>query len=196
MPTLPSKALRPVAPGLSIVTVVAIFGCATSGAPTVEAEPDPDAVEPAIEEGSFTPAQEAEVALLLGQAQSAFDQEDFELAEERALEVEAEYRAVPASVDALWIRARAAERLGKPEESLEALRTFRTYLTEGDERVAEMALLEGDVLQALGRTAEAVAAWLPGPDELLSDEGLLRVDGRGAQRVDRVGAGFGRPGSG
>jgi ABC-type branched-subunit amino acid transport system substrate-binding protein len=176
MPTLPSKALRPVAPGLSIVTVVAIFGCATSGAPTVEAEPDPDAVEPAIEEGSFTPAQEAEVALLLGQAQSAFDQEDFELAEERALEVEAEYRAVPASVDALWIRARAAERLGKPEESLEALRTFRTYLTEGDERVAEMALLEGDVLQALGRTAEAVAAWLPGPDELLSDEGLLRVE--------------------
>ena len=96
---MPSKALRPVAPGLSIVTVVAIFGCATSGAPIVEAEPDPEPVEPAIEEGSYTRVQEAEVALLLGEAQSALDQEDFELAEARALEVEAEYRAVPASVE-------------------------------------------------------------------------------------------------
>ena len=120
--------------------------------------------------------QEAEVAVLLAQAQSALDQVDFELAEERALEVEAEYGAVPASVDALWIRARAAEGLGKPEESLEAVRRFRTYLTEGDERVAEMALLEGDALLALGRTAEAVAAWLPGPDEPLSEESLLRVE--------------------
>ena len=142
----------------------------------VEAEPDPDPVEPAIEEGSYTAVQEAEVALLLAQAQAAFDQEDFELAEERALEVEAEYGAAPGSVYALWIRARAAEGLGKPEESLEAVRRFRTYLTEGDERVAEMALVEGDALQALGRTAEAVAAWLPGPDEPLSEESLSRVE--------------------
>ena len=142
----------------------------------VEAEPDPDPVEPAIEEGSYTAVQEAEVALLLAQAQSALDQEDFELAEARALEVEAEYGAPPGSVYALWIRARAAEGLGKPEESLEAVRRYRTYLTEGDERVAEMALLEGDALQVLGRTAEAVAAWLPGPDEPLSDESLSRVE--------------------
>ena len=142
----------------------------------VEAEPDPDPVEPAIEEGSYTAVQEAEVALLLAQAQSALDQEDFELAEARALEVEAEYGAAPGSVYALWIRARAAEGLGKPEESLEAVRRYRTYLTEGDERVAEMALLEGDALQVLGRTAEAVAAWLPGPDEPLSDESLSRVE--------------------
>ena len=142
----------------------------------VEAEPDPDPVEPAIEEGSYTAVQEAEVALLLAQAQAAFDQEDFELAEERALEVEAEYGAAPWSVYALWIRARAAEGLGKPEESLEAVRRFRTYLTEGDERGAEVALVEGDALQALGRTAEAVAAWLPGPDEPLSEESLSRVE--------------------
>ena len=142
----------------------------------VEAEPDPDPVEPAIEEGSYTAVQEAEVALLLAQAQAAFDQEDFELAEERALEVEAEYGAAPGSVYALWIRARAAEGLGKPEESLEAVRRFRTYLTEGDERGAEVALVEGDALQALGRTAEAVAAWLPGPDEPLSEESLSRVE--------------------
>ena len=176
MSTLRSKARRPVAPGLSIVTVVAIFGCATSAPPMVEADPDPDPVEPAIEEGSYTAAQEAEVALLLAQAQAALEQEDFELAEERALEVEAEYGAAPGSVYALWIRARAAEGLGKPEESLEAVRRFRTYLPEGDERVAEMALVEGDALQALGRTAEAVAAWLPGPDEPLSEESLSRVE--------------------
>ena len=176
MSTLRSKARRPVAPGLSIVTVVAIFGCATSAPPMVEAEPDPDPVEPAIEEGSYTAAQEAEVALLLAQAQAALEQEDFELAEERALEVEVEYGAAPGSVYALWIRARAAEGLGKPEESLEAVRRFRTYLREGDERVAEMALVEGDALQALGRTAEAVAAWLPGPDEPLSEESLSRVE--------------------
>ena len=164
------------APGLSIVTVVAIFGCATSAPPTVLVEAEPDPVEPAIEEGSYTAVQEAEVALLLPQAQSALDQEDFELAEARALEVEAEYGAAPGSVYALWIRARAAEGLGKPEESLEAVRRFRTYLTEGDERVAEMALVEGDALQALGRTAEAVAAWLPGPDEPPSEESLSRVE--------------------
>ena len=142
----------------------------------VEAEPEPDPVEPAIEEGSYTAVQEAEVVLLLAQAQSALEQEDFELAEARALEVEAEYGAAPGSVYALWIRARAAEGLGKPEESLEAVRRFRTYLREGDERVAEMALVEGDALQALGRTAEAVAAWLPGPDEPLSEESLSRVE--------------------
>ena len=142
----------------------------------VEAAPEPDPVEPAIEEGSYTAVQEAEVALLLAQAQSALDQEDFELAEARALEVEAEYGAAPGSVYALWIRARAAEGLGKPDESLEAVRRFRTYLTAGDERVAEMALVEGDALQALGRTAEAVAAWLPGPDEALSEESLSRVE--------------------
>ena len=141
-----------------------------------EAEPDPDPVEPAIEEGSYTAAQEAEVALLLAQAQAALEQEDFELAEERALEVEVEYGAAPGSVYALWIRARAAEGLGKPEESLEAVRRFRTYLTEGDERDSEMALLEGDALLALGRTAEAVAAWLPGQDKPVSEESLSRVE--------------------
>ena len=178
MPTLPSKARTPAAPGLSIVTLLAIFGCATSGAPivVVEVEPEPDPVEPAIEEGLYTRVQEAEMALLLAQAQTALDQEDFEVAEERALEVEAENGAVPGSVYALWIRARAAEGLGKPEESLAAVRRFRTYLPEGDERVAEMAILEGDALQALGRTAEAVAAWLPAPDESVSEESLSRVE--------------------
>ena len=186
MPILPSKARTLQAPGLSIITLLAIFGCATSGAPivVVEAEPEPEPVEPAIEEGSYTRAQEAEVALLLAQAQSALDQEDFELAEERALEVEAEYGAVPGSVYALWLRARAAEGLGKPEESLAAVRRFRTYLPEGDERVAELALLEGDALLALGRAAEAVAAWLPSQDKPVSEESLSRVEDHVAELTE------------
>ncbi len=180
MPILPSQARSPQAPGLVMITVVAIFGCATSSAPgvVVEAEPvvEPDPVEPAIEEGLYTEVQEAEFALLLAQAQSALDQGDFELAEERSLQVEAEYTAVPGSIYALWIRARAAEGLGKPEESLEAVRRFRTYLTEEDARETEVALLEGDALLALGRTAEAVAAWLPAEDRPVSEEILSRVE--------------------
>ncbi len=176
MPTSPSKARTLQAPGLSIITLLAIFGCATSGAPIVVVEAEPEPVEPAIEEGLYTRVQEAEVALLLAQAQTALDQEDFELAEERALEVEAEYGAVPGSVYALWIRARAAEGLGLPEESLVAVRRFGTYLPEGDERVAEVALVEGDALLALGRTAEAFTAWLPGQDKPLSEESLSRVE--------------------
>ena len=38
MRNLPSKTRTPVAPGLSIVAVVAVFGCATPGAPIVEPE--------------------------------------------------------------------------------------------------------------------------------------------------------------
>ena len=177
MPTLRSKARRPVATGLSIVTLLAIFGCATSAPPIAVVEPaDPDLVEPAIEDGLYTPVQVTEIALLLAQARAALDQGDFELAEARALEMEAEYSNVPGSANALWIRARAAEGLDKPEESLEAVRSFRPYVTEGDERVAAMALLEGDALLLLNRTAEAVAAWLPPANEPISEEVLARVE--------------------
>jgi len=180
MPTSPPKARTPVVPGLSIIALVAIFGCVASGVPigVVEGapEPDPDPGEPAIEEGSYTREQEEAVALLLAQAQSALDQENFELAEARALEVEMEYGTAPGSVHALWMRARAAEGLGKPEEALEAVRRFRTYVRERDERGAEMDLLEGDALQASGRTAEAVAVWLPAGDEPVSEENLSRVE--------------------
>ena len=82
-----------------------------------------------------------------------------------SLEIEAVYSAAPGSVYALWIRARAAKANGNLEGSLEAARRFRTYLADGDERITEVALLEGDVLRMLGRTAEAVAAWLPAQGE-------------------------------
>ena len=172
MHNLLSKARTPVAPGLSIVAVLAIFGCSTVGAPTAET----DRTGPAIETGALPLAPNAEVDSLLALAQAALDQEAFELAEVVALEIDTEYGADPGSVPALWIRARAARANSNLEGSLEAVQRFRTYLPAGDERLAEVTLLEGDVLHALGRTAEAVAAWLPAPGEPVSDEALVRVE--------------------
>jgi hypothetical protein len=173
MPNLLSKARTPVAPGLSIVAVLAVFGCATSPAPTVEVEAGRG--EPAIEVGSLAAARRAEADSLLAQARAALDREDFELAEALSLEIEAEYGAAPGSVNALWIRARAAQANSNLEGSLEAAQRFRVYLTDEDARITEVALLEGDVLRALGRTAEAVVAWLPAPGLPLSGEALARV---------------------
>ena len=174
MRTFPSRAWTPLLSGLSISAVVAVLGCATSGAPI---ESEAGQAEQAIEPGLYPAARQAEADLVLAQAQSALDRGDLELAEELSLEVEAEYATAQGSVYALWIRARAAEALGKPEEALDAARRFRSYLTEGDERIAEVGLLEGDALEALGRTAAAVAAWLPAPGEPVSEEALVRVEG-------------------
>jgi hypothetical protein len=174
MPNVPSKARTPVAPGLSIFAVLAVFGCVTVGAPTGEAEAD--RVDSAIVAGSLPAARLAEADSLLALAQAALEQEAFELAEAISLEIEAAYGAAPGSAYALWIRARAARANGNLDESLEAARRFLIYLTDRDERIAAVTLLEGDVLRALGRTAEAVAAWLPAPGEPVSDEVLARVE--------------------
>ncbi len=170
----PPKVRTSVAPGLSMVAVLAVFGCSTVGAPTGEA--GADRAGPAIEAGTLPAVQQAEIDSLLAQAQAALDQEAFELAEVLALEISAEYGAATEVVDVLWIRARAAKANGNLEGSLEAAREFRSYLTDGDERIAEVTLLEGDVLQGLGRTAEAVLAWLPVSGEPVSDEAFTRVE--------------------
>jgi len=169
-----SKARTSVAPGLSMVAVLAVCGCSTVGAPTGGA--DADRAEPAVEAGTLPAGRRAEADPLLAQAQAAFDQGAFELAAALALEISAEYGAGPEVVYALWIRARAAKADGNLEGSLEAAREFRSYLTDGDERIAEVTLLEGDALQELGRTAEAVAAWLPDSGEPVSEEAFTRVE--------------------
>ncbi len=113
MRNLPSKARTPVAPGLSIVAVVAVFGCATPGAPIVEPESEASAEAGrgglAIAGGAFSPSRQAEADSLIAQALAALDQEAFELAEALSLEIEAEFSAAPGSAEALWIRARAAQ---------------------------------------------------------------------------------------
>ena len=172
MPNLPSKARTPVAPGLSIIAVLTVFGCAMPGVPTAEAP----RVEPELGAGPLPTVQPAGADSLLAEAQAAFDQGAFELAEVLSLEIEAEYPLTPAAMSALWIRARAAVANGNLEGSVEAVQSFRTYLTEEDERIAEVALLEGDVLQALGRIGEAVVAWLTIPGEPVADEVLTRVE--------------------
>ena len=174
MRNLPSKARTLVAPGFSIVAVVAVFGCATPGAPIVEPEPGRGGL--AIAEGAFSSSRRAEADSLIARALAALDQEAFELAEALALEIEAEFSAASGSAEALWIRARAAQGNGNLESSQEAARRFRIYLADGDERIAEVILLEGDALQALGRTAEAIAAWLSAPGEPVSEETLARVE--------------------
>ena len=175
MRNLPSKARTPVAPGLLIVTVVAVFGCATPGEQTVEAETG--RVEPAIGGGGpVSSARQAEADSLLALAQSALDQGAYELAEALSLEIEAEFGDAPGSVSFLWILARAAMANGNLEGAQEAARRFRIYLADGDEGIAEVALLEGDALQALGRTSEAVTAWLSVLGEPFSEEALTRVE--------------------
>jgi len=175
MRNLPSKARTPVAPGLSIITVVAVFGCATPAPQTVEAETG--RVEPAIAgRGPVSPARQAEADSLLALAQSALDQGVYELAEALSLEIEAEFSDAPGSASSLWIRARAAMANGNLEGAQEAARRFRIYVADGDEGIAEVALLEGDALLALGRTSEAVAALLPVSGEPFSEEALKRVE--------------------
>jgi branched-chain amino acid transport system substrate-binding protein len=183
MSTSTTKARTPLAPGLSIVALMAVYGCATPGAPTAEREAD--RVEPSLESAAFLPADQAQADSLLARAQAALDEGDFALADSLSLQVEGEFGAAPGSVNALWIRARAAYALGEPEGALAAARRFRPYLPDGDERISEVALLEGDALQALGRNGEAVAAWLSAPGETVSAEALDRVQSQAEELTER-----------
>lgn len=176
MRNLLSRARTPVAPGLSIFALIAVFGCASPGVPTVEPEAEAGRGGLAIAGGAFSPSRQAEADSLIAQALAALDQEAFELAEALTLEIEAEFSAAPGSAEALWIRARAAMANGNLESSQEAARRFRIYLAEGDDRIAEVILLEGDALQGLGRTGEAMAAWLSAPGESMSEETFARLE--------------------
>ena len=183
MPSLTSKAWTPSASRLLVVSVLAVLGCATSGEPTVVPEVV-DRLEPAIEKGSVPAARETQTDSLLAQAQTALDQGAFELARALAVEVEAEHATAAGSVNALWIRARAAAALGMPEEAIEAAREFRNYLTDSDERAAQVFVLEGDALLELGRTAEAMAAWLGAPGEPTPEDHLVRLEGHVEELTD------------
>ncbi len=163
MPTSYRKARTLNAPGLSVIAALFVVGCASPGVPTAKVEGE--RAEPALEETAVLAALQAQADSLLVRAQTALDEGDFELAEELSLRVEGEFSGAPGSVNTLWIRARAAEALGKPEESLEIARRFRSYLADGDERIALVTLLEGNVLQMLGRNGDAIATWLSVPLE-------------------------------
>jgi ABC-type branched-subunit amino acid transport system substrate-binding protein len=74
MTYLPSKVRRSAAPVLSMVAVLAVFGCSTVGAPAGRTEA-----------GTLPAARRAEADSLLALAQAALDQEAFELAEALAI---------------------------------------------------------------------------------------------------------------
>ena len=182
MPTLPSKARTPMAPGLSITALVFVFACASPGVPTARVEAE--RTEPALEAEAFLPALQAEADSLLALAQTALDEGDYELAVELSRRVEGEFTGAAGSVNALWIRARAAQALGELEASLEAVRRFRSFLPDGDERIAEVVLLEGSALQELGRNGEAIAAWLSVSDEPPTQVTIARVQDLAEELTD------------
>ncbi len=176
MDRLAVKARTPVVSGLFLGLTCCSLACTAVGAPV---DPESGPRDPALEEGLIDSRGQAESERLLAEAETALDSGDFNRAEELSLRIEASYPAARGSSRALWIRARAADALGKAEETLSTVRRFRTYLHEDDERRVAAAILEGDVLEAEGRIVEATEAWLAAPSG--SDGG--RVLERLVQRV-------------
>ena len=160
MDSLSVKARTPLVSGLFVCLSIFALACTTVGA-AVDTESGP--TDPALKAGSVDSGGQAESDRLLDEAQAALDAADFARAKEVSLQVEASYPTARRSSRALWIRAQASEAIGKADEALAAVRRFRTYLPDGDDRRAAVAILEGDVLEALGRTVEAVEAWLATP---------------------------------
>ena len=160
MDSLNTKARTHMASGLFVFLSIFTLSCTTVGA-AVDTESGP--TEPALQPGPVDAGDQAESDRLLVDAQAALDTGDFSRAEELSLQVVASYATARGSSGALWIGARASEALGKAGQALSAARRFRTYLPSDDERLAPVAILEGDALQSLGRTADAVGAWLGAP---------------------------------
>lgn len=154
------RARTPKVPGLFSCLLVGLLGCTTVGG-SVGSEAVPG--DPALQAGSIASRDQREADRLLNEGQLALDRGDFETAERLAGQVESSHATARGSSRALWIRARAAEALGKPDDALTAGRRFRSYLREGDPRLAAIALLEGDALEALGRPVQAVQAWVRTP---------------------------------
>ena len=165
--------------GLSVFLGIVMLSCTTVGA-TVDTESGP--TEPPLQAGPVEPGDRAQSDRLLAEAQIALDAGEFSLAEELTRRVAESYATSRGSSRSLWIGAQAAAAMGRYEQALESIGRFRTYLADDDDRRAALAVVEGDALEALGRTAEAVQAWLAAPPSGADDEVI-------AQRIaERVGA--------
>ncbi len=164
--------------GLSVLLSIAVLSCTTVGA-VVDTESGP--TEPPLTAGPVEPGDQAAYDSLLTEAQSALEAGDFSHAEELAMRVAVSYPTSPGSSRSLWIGAQASAAAGHAEQALEAVTRFRTYVRESDDRLAEIAGVEGDALDALGRTGEAVGAWLAAPTgrgaAVIAERVLARVGG-------------------
>jgi hypothetical protein len=162
--------------GLSVLLSIAVLSCTTVGA-VVDTESGRP-TEPPITAGPVEPGDQAAYDSLLAEAQSALEAGDFSHAEELAMRVAMSYPTSRGSSRSLWIGAQASAATGHAEEALEAVTRFRTYVRESDDRLAEIARVEGDALDALGRTGEAVGAWLAAPTGMGAAVIAERVLGR------------------
>ena len=172
MDRLVGRARASLGSGLFVGLAGLSLACSTVGA---SLEPESEPRDAALEQGSIDPAGQAESDRLVAQAESALDAGDALRAEELAMRVEASHAAAQGSSRALWIRARAALVLGRAEAALSPLRRFRSYLAEDDDRQTAVAILEGDVLAAGGRTREAAEAWMAAPAEGRGEDVLERL---------------------
>ena len=179
MDSLNVKARTPLVSGLFLCLGIFALACTTVGA-AVDTESGP--TDPALQAGSVDSRGQADSDRLLAEAQAALNAADFARAKEVSLQVEASYPTARRSSRALWIRAQASEAIGEADGALAAVRRFRTYMPDGDDRRAAVAILEGEVLEALGRTVEAVEAWMAAPAG--NDDAVVRE--RISQRVGEL----------
>ena len=163
-----SRARTHIVSGLSVLLSTAILSCTTVGA-VVNTESGP--TEPPLRSGPVTSEDQAESDRLLAEAQTALETGDFARAEELAIGVATSYPTSRGSSSSLWIGAQASAANGRADRALAAVRRYRTYVGENDERLVELALVEGDALDALGRIREAVGTWLAAPTD--TGEGLI-----------------------
>ena len=177
MDRLNVKARMPSVSGLFVCLGAFAYACTTVGA-AVDTALEP--IDPAILSGSIDARDQAEADRLLAEGRTALDAGDFRRAGDLALEVEASYPTARGSSRALWIHARASDAMGKPEDALSSARRFRTYLSVSDDRRASVAVLEGDALETLGRSVEALEAWLSAPSG--SDDEVILGSDLGAGR--------------
>ena len=168
--------------GLLVCLTLLAFACTTVGA-AVDTESGP--ADAAIQSGTVDSRTQAASDRLLVEAQAALDAGDLARAEELSLEVETAYATARGSSRALWIRAQAAQARGESDDAVSAMRLFRTYLRAGDNRLEAIALLEGDALYALGRTVEAVEAWLAATVENDGSNALERISRRVEELTER-----------
>ncbi len=159
----------PLVSGLFVCLSIFALACSTVGA-AVDTESVP--TDPPLETGSIDSRDQAEANRLLVAAQAALDAGDHARAAELSLQISTSYATARGSSASLWIRARALEAGGQTEDALSSARRFRTYLAADDPRRTSVAVLEGDALEAQGRTTEALAAWLAAPS--VGDDDLIR----------------------
>ena len=129
-------------------------------------------VDPPIERGGSTAAQEAAAATELARARGALEAGDDRTAATAAGNVIRDFPTTPGSSEALWILAQATEALGAFEEAAEAADRFAGLIEPTDERAGEVALVAARSQAGKGEAAAAVRRLLDAPPAALAPVSL------------------------